>query len=71
METTKLNNLVARIVGFLGCLMLTIFAGFFGFSCIGALVMSAIEGDFITTAISAVCGFLAWCCWSIRKAPLV
>lgn len=71
METRKINDLAAKIIGFLGCAMLTIFAGMFALSAIGTLVISIIDKCFFTTIACAACAFIAWCLWSVRKDVLV
>ena len=60
-----------KVIGFLGSLFLTLFAGLFGFICLSALFMSIIEGDLMNMVGCAVAGLVAYWCWSLRKAPLV
>lgn len=66
----KLNKIACKAIGFAACLFLTLFAGFFGLASIATLVMSAIDHELLSAVISAVCGFLAWTCWTIRKDTL-
>ena len=70
METSKFNDIAARVAGVAASVMLTLFAGFFGLGAIASFVASLIEKDFITVLISGVCAFLGWVCWSIRKDVL-
>lgn len=65
------SKTLLKVIGFGGSLLLTTFAGLFGMVSLSALVMSVIEKDLLSVIGSAVTGFLAWMCWSIRKDTLV
>jgi hypothetical protein len=65
------SKTLLKVIGFGGSLLLTTFAGMFGMVSLSALVMSVIEKDLLSVIGSAVAGFLAWICWSIRKDTLV
>lgn len=67
MEKGKSNKLVCKVIDLATSVLLTIFAGTFGFLSIVALVMSAIDKDLISVIASGVLAFLAWICWSIRR----
>ena len=60
-----------KVIGFLGSLFLTLFAGLWGFVSLSALFMSIIEGDLFNMVGCVAAGAAAWFCWSLRKAPLV
>lgn len=60
-----------KVIGFLGSLLLTLFAGLWGFVSISALFLSIIEGDLFNMIGCVAAGAAAWFCWSLRKAPLV
>lgn len=61
----------AKVIGFAGCALLTIFAGLFGFISLSLLFMSIIYGDILNVAGCALFGFIGWVCWSVRKDTLV
>lgn len=71
MEKTIVAKAFMKAIGFGGSLLLTMFAGLFGMVSLSALVMSVIDKDLFSVIGSAVAGFLAWMCWSIRKDALV
>lgn len=60
-----------KVIGFLGSLMLTLFAGMWGFVSLCALFLSIIEGDLFNVIGCVAAGAAAWLCWSLRKTPLV
>ncbi len=60
-----------KVIGFLGSLLLTLFAGLWGFVSISALFMSIIEGDLFNMIGCVAAGAAAWFCWQLRRAPLV
>ena len=60
-----------KVIGFAGCLFLTLFAGLWGFVSLSALFMSIIESDFFNMVGCVAAGAVAWFCWSLRKAPLM
>jgi len=65
------SKTLARVIGFAGCLLLTLFAGLWGYVSLSALFLSIIEGDLVNVIGCVVAGLAAWFCWSLRKAPLV
>lgn len=67
MNTDKITDIIIDVLNFLKRLMLTLFAGLFGFSALGGLTHSITEGGFIGVFGCAVCAFLACVCWSIRR----
>jgi hypothetical protein len=60
-----------KVIGFLGSLLLTLFAGMWGFVCVSALFISIIERDLASVVGCVAAGAAACFCWSLRKAPLV
>lgn len=70
-----MENMVSKtftkVIGFAGSLLLTLFAGLWGFVCLSALFMSIIEGDFFNMIGCVAVGAAAWFCWSMRRVPLV
>lgn len=60
-----------KVIGFAGSLMLTLFAGLWGFISLLALFMSIIEGDLFNMVGCVAAGAAAWFCWSLRREPLV
>lgn len=60
-----------KVIGIAGSILLTIFAGMFGFISVSTLIMSVIDKDILTVAASAAAGFAGWMCWELRKEPLV
>ena len=66
----KIETLVVKAIGIAGCIMMTLFAGMWGFLSVAALVMSIIQCDLmhmIGCVASACAGF--WC-WSLRRVML-
>ena len=70
MEKEKLTKIACKAIGFASSILLTIFAGAFGFASVATLVISAIDQDLISVIASGVWAFLAWVCWSIRRDVL-
>lgn len=68
---TMVSKTLLKVIGFLSSLLLTVFAGMFGLTAIGMLVLSAIDKDIISVLISCVCAFIGWVCWSVRKDVLL
>lgn len=60
-----------KVIGFLGSLLLTLFAGVFAMVGMSALVMSVIEPSIIGFIGCIGMFFCAVTCWSIRKDTLV
>lgn len=60
-----------KVIGFAGCVMLTIFAGIFAMCSLCCTIMSIIDKDILTVILAAFCGFVAWMIWSVRKDTLV
>lgn len=67
----KAIDIFLKALGFAGCLLLTIFAGFLALMAISIFIVSIIDGDLIAVGASIACAFLAALCWSIRKYTLV
>jgi hypothetical protein len=68
METTsKVDKIASNVVGFLARLLLTLFAGFFGFMSLVALFMSIVDKDFVSVVGSVAAAAIALVCWSLRK----
>ena len=59
-----------KVMGFLGSMLLTIFAVMFALVGIVALIGSIIEPNIIGVIGCAGFSFCAFTCWSIRKDPL-
>lgn len=73
METhaTKTFKAFLKIIGFLGCTLLTLFAGMFGMVTMGALVQSIVNPTVFSFIGCVGSGFITWVLWSIRKDTLV
>ena len=69
--TAMVSKTFMKVIGFFGCLFLTIFSGIFAMVSMSCLVMSVIEGDILTAILSVFAGFVAWMLWSIRKDTLL
>ena len=59
--------MIISVISFFKRLMLTLFAGLFAFTALGALFSSISEGGIIGVIGSAGCAFAAAVCWSIRR----
>ena len=71
METTsKVDKIACKAVGFLSSLLLTLFAGFFGFMSLVALFMSIVDKEFVSVIGSVAAAALAFVCWSLRREVL-
>ena len=68
---SSISRTFVKVIGFLGSLMLTLFAGLWGFVSLSALFLIIIEGDFNNVIGCVAAGAAAVFCWSLRKAPLV
>ena len=73
METTlqKIESVIAKVIGFAGCVLMTIFAGMFGFISLACLVMSIINCDLFDVVACVVCGLIAAWCWVLRRETLM
>lgn len=60
-----------KVIGIAGSILLTLFAGLWGFVSVSALFISIIEGDLVNMIGCVAAGLAALFCWSLRKAPLV
>ena len=67
----KAIDIFLKVLGFTGCLLLTIFAGVLALMAISIFIVSIIDGDLIAVGASIACAFLSALCWSIRKNTLV
>ena len=70
-HATKTFKAFLKIIGFLGCAFLTLFAGIFGMVTVGALVQSIVSPTLFSFIGCAGCGFITWVLLSIRKDTLV
>ena len=70
-----MENMVSKTflkaIGFAGALLLTLFAGIFGFISLSLLIISVIYGGLINVAGCVLFAVVAWVCWSVRRCPLV
>lgn len=60
-----------KVIGFLGSLLLTVFAGLFAMVSLSCLFSSIIKKDLLSVIACAAFAALAWIIWSIRKDTLV
>lgn len=60
-----------KVIGLLASLLLTLFAGLWGYVSISAFFLSIIEGDLFNMVGCVAAGAAGLFCWSLRKAPLV
>jgi len=67
----KTLNLLIKVLGMLGSLMLTIFAGMFAMVAIACLVASIVEQSIVSVFGCIGAGAVAWIIWSVRKDVLV
>lgn len=66
----KTLNLLIKVLGMLGSLMLTIFAGMFAMVAIACLVSSIVEQSVVSVFGCIGAGAVAWIIWSVRKDVL-
>lgn len=71
METNKIDARIAKIIGFLGCILLTLFSIVAAVISLTCLVLIFIEGDCYNIIASVAFAFIACIGWSIRKDTLV
>lgn len=69
-KTSKVNKIADKVVGFFASLLLTLFAGFFGFMSLVALFMSIVDKDFVSVVGAIAAAALAFVCWSLRREML-
>lgn len=67
METTKFNDLVSRIIGYVGYFLLTAFMTIFSILAVLALALVFIEKDIFNLVGVLGCALVVWVMWSIRK----
>lgn len=67
----KIETLVVKAIGIAGCIMMTLFAGMWGFLSVAALVMSIIQCDLMHMIGCVAAGCAGWFCWSLRRETLV
>ena len=67
----KSLHIFLKVLGFLGSLLLTIFAGAFGFLALVALFESISEPSVFSFIGCVGCAFAACVAWSIRKDVLL
>lgn len=60
-----------KVIGFAGCILLTLFAGLFGLLSVSAFIMSIIDRSLIDVVACVAAGLIGLFCWSIRKDTLV
>ena len=65
------SKTLMKVIGIAGSILLTLFAGLWGFVSVSALFISIIEGDLVNMIGCVAAGLAALFCWSLRKAPLV
>lgn len=69
--TSMVSKTLMKVIGIAGSILLTLFAGLWGFVSVSALFISIIEGDLVNMIGCVAAGLAALFCWSLRKAPLV
>jgi hypothetical protein len=67
METTKFNDLVSRVIGYVGYFLLTAFMTIFSILAVLALALVFIEKDIFNLVGVLGCALVVWVMWSIRK----
>lgn len=60
-----------KVIGFAGCVMLTIFAGIFAMCALCCTIMSIVDKDILSVILAIFCALVAWIIWSVRKDTLV
>lgn len=60
-----------KVVGFMGCIFLTLMSGVFAMLSLFALVLSVVDKDVVSVMGSITAGLIAWVMWSVRKDTLV
>lgn len=65
------SKTLMKVIGIAGSILLTLFAGLWGYVSLSALFLSIIEGDLVNMIGCVAAGLAALFCWSLRKAPLV
>lgn len=60
-----------KVIGFLGCAILTLLSGIFGMISLCALILSIVDGCLISAVASIASAFFAVACWGFRKEPLL
>lgn len=63
----KTIDIIIKVLNFGKRLMLTIFAGLFALTAIGAMFSAVADGGFIGVIGSVASAFGAAVCWSIRR----
>lgn len=71
MMDSMVSKTFLKVLGFAGCVMLTIFAGLFAMCSLCCTIMSIIDKDIFSVILAIFCGFVAWMIWSVRKDTLV
>lgn len=70
-----MENMVSKTFVKVLCLgasiMLTLFAGLFAMSSLTCAVISIVNQDLFTFILAALCGWIAWMIWSVRKDTLI
>lgn len=69
--TSMVSKTLMKVIGIAGSILLTLFAGLWGYVSLSALFLSIIEGDLVNMIGCVAAGLAALFCWSLRKAPLV
>lgn len=67
METTKFNDLISRVIGYVGYFLLTAFMTIFSILAVLALALVFIEKDIFNLVGVLGCALVVWVMWSIRK----
>ena len=60
-----------KVVGIGASIFLTLCAGLFAMCAICCLIMSIVGKDILSVILAALCGFVAWMLWSVRKDVLI
>ena len=68
---TKATKIFLKVTGFMGSVLLTLFAGTFAMMSLFALCLSIIEKDFYSVIACLASGVIAWVLWDVRKDTLV
>ena len=70
MRTQKTIDVIVKVIGIVGYVLLTAFMTLFGILAILALVLTFAEGDMFNLVGVAGCGAIAWVIWSVRREML-
>ena len=68
MISSKFNDLVSRVISYVGYFLLTAFMTIFSILAVLALALVFIEKDIFNLVGVVGCAFVVWVMWLIRKA---